>query len=1121
MMDPALPAARQGHPVILTNRTCRQRLAETGLQHLHDAPLDLFAARQVAHQIEVNGTRLFLLAQLNAALQWLCLRYLARHAIEADWEALHLATDRHFYPTLGQTFCLFQDAYALRDLPETALQPQGQGSAVVAARRRLMAAICLLDIQLDNPALNDLAPLFEEQTPTHRQRYKDVLDHLTALWPDQQEGSSLDQPLRNLLEAPRRAAPKNLEGQLDYALAYWSDLLPEELVRNLSIARAIAREEARQRAPGPGSVPLPEFGKTEDSWEPAAFTPDTDWMPNAVLLAKSIHVWLGQLSRQYDTSITTLDQIPDFELDRLARWGINALWLIGIWQRSRASRTIKQMRGNPEAEASAYALDNYRVAADLGGEEALDNLAARCTARGIRLACDVVPNHTGIDSEWVRHHPDWFIQSEHPPYPAYHFSGPDLCDDPAISIRIEDGYWDNSDAAVTFEHFDHYTGRRRYIYHGNDGTHMPWNDTAQLNFLLPEVRRMMSDLIVDVARRFRLIRFDAAMTLARKHFRRLWFPPPGGSAGVPSRSGWWLSNEDFDQAFPIEFWREVVDRINREVPDTLLIAEAFWLMESYFVRNLGMHRVYNSAFMNLLKREENAKYRRILKDVLAYNPEILKRYVNFMNNPDEATAVEQFGKDDKYFGTAILLATLPGLPMFGHGQIEGYREKYGMEFRQAYWDEQPDAGFIAHHEAQICPLLRQRRLFSEVQHFALYDLLTDQGVNENLFIYSNGSDEKRCLVIYNNSPEPAVGRISVSSPKALPDQEGETRPGKPLAEGLGLQTTEASFCRFRDHRDNLEHLRPIRSLHDGLEISLDGYQYHLFHDFQPLPDPDGAWDRLYRYLNGRAVPSLDAAALRFRQPALWQATQRLFAPERLLNLAGPLTDFPLQADGRVRFDTLAADFESWLGAFASATQLITTGGGPALRDRLTAMFNRVRQGLDLKDEGSRLTLLWSGEEALAGLTCPLISWQLCEECMLQFYRQRDPQRLLNDFGRFGLDQAWQEILPAAEPSADFLLVEVLLRTADALPHPAENLSALQQLTELPLVRRWLHINQYEEEVWFDRDRMQRLCAALVLQRLCAPTGSPVRLAADLNRFRRRIERAEASGYRLDKFLTLG
>ncbi len=1113
--------AQQGRPRLLVNHASRQRLTTAGLQHHHDAPLDLTAVRQIAHQLEVNGTRLFLLAQLNTALQWLCLHYLSHHAIEPHWQDVRFGANRHPYPSLGQTFCLFQKAYALRDLPDAALQPQGHGDAVATARRNLVAAICLLDIQLDNPALDDLAPLFTEQTPAHRLRYKEVLDRLTAMRPGQPGATPFEQPLRALLEAPRKAAPQDLAGQLDYAVAHWGDLLPAELVRNLTVAQAIAREEAQQRAPGPGPVAAPRFSSTPETWEPAAFTPDTDWMPNAVLLAKSIHVWLGQLSRQYDTTIATLEQIPDAELDRLAGWGINALWLIGIWQRSQASRTIKQMRGNPEAEASAYALSNYRVAIDLGGEAALTNLEARCAARGIRLACDVVPNHTGIDSEWVRQHPDWFIQSDHAPYPAYRFSGPDLCDDPAVSIRIEDGYWDHSDAAVTFEHLDHRTGQRRYVYHGNDGTHMPWNDTAQLNFLLPEVRRVMSDLIIDVARRFRLIRFDAAMTLARKHFRRLWFPPPGGSAGVPSRSGWWLSDEDFDRAFPVEFWREVVDRINREAPDTLLIAEAFWLMESYFVRTLGMHRVYNSAFMHLLKREENAKYRRILKDVLAYNPEILKRYVNFMNNPDEATAVEQFGKDDKYFGTAVLLATLPGLPMFGHGQIEGYREKYGMEFRQAYWDETPDTAFIAHHEAQICPLLRQRQLFSEVQHFALYDLLTAQDVNENLFIYSNGCGEERCLVVYNNSPEPANGRLSASAPKARPEQEGQTEPGRPLAEELGLSAANTPFCRFRDHRDNREHLRPLSALQNGLEISLDAYQYHVFYDFQPLPDPDGIWARLYRHLNGRAVPNLDAAALRFKQPALWQATQQLFAPNRLQKLARSLPDFPLSTDVRAQLDTLVADFEGWLNIFTSAAQLTIAGSGPALQDRLTAIFSRVKQGLNQQDDGQRLARLWSGTDALDGLTYPLLCWQLCEEFMQQLYQQRDPQRLRKDFKRFGLDQAWQETLPTAETAEDFTLVELLLLTAETLPHPAANLSALQQLTDQPQAHDWLQINQYEEDTWFDHDHMQRLCAALVLQRLCLPTGSPVQLTTDLERLQRRAERVEAGGCRLDKFLTVG
>ena len=161
-------------------------------------------------------------------------------------------------------------------------------------------------------------------------------------------------------------------------------------------------------------------------------------------------------------------------------------------------------------------------------------------------------------------------------------------------------------------------------------------------------------------------------------------------------------------------------------------------MEGYFVRTLGMHRVYNSAFMHMLRDEDNAKYRLAIKNTLEFDPQILKRYVNFMNNPDEKTAIEQFGNGDKYFGIAPCLSTLPGLPMFGHGQVEGFREKYGMEFRKPKWDETPDEGLIAGHEWRIFPLLHRRYLFADVEQFLLYDFFTPNGsVDEEVFAYSN------------------------------------------------------------------------------------------------------------------------------------------------------------------------------------------------------------------------------------------------------------------------------------------------------------------------------------------------------------------------------------------------
>ena len=133
----------------------------------------------------------------------------------------------------------------------------------------------------------------------------------------------------------------------------------------------------------------------------------------------------------------------------------------------------------------------------------------------------MVPNHTGIYSKWVIEHPDWYIQSDHPIFPGYNFSGQNLSNDDRVALFIEDGYWNRSDAAVLFKRVDTHTGSVTYIYHGNDGTSMPWNDTAQLNFLKHEVREAVLQTILHVAKQFPIIRLDAAMTLAKKHFQRL------------------------------------------------------------------------------------------------------------------------------------------------------------------------------------------------------------------------------------------------------------------------------------------------------------------------------------------------------------------------------------------------------------------------------------------------------------------------------------------------------------------------------------------------------------------------------------------------------------------------
>ena len=44
-------------------------------------------------------------------------------------------------------------------------------------------------------------------------------------------------------------------------------------------------------------------------------------MPRLVLVAKNTLVWLAQLSAQHGRTIRRLDEIPDSELDELARRG--------------------------------------------------------------------------------------------------------------------------------------------------------------------------------------------------------------------------------------------------------------------------------------------------------------------------------------------------------------------------------------------------------------------------------------------------------------------------------------------------------------------------------------------------------------------------------------------------------------------------------------------------------------------------------------------------------------------------------------------------------------------------------------------------------------------------------
>ncbi len=965
------------------------------------------------------------------------------HALFLEYTKLFFIRDRNFEPGKDSSDKQISD---VRENPEQLLED-------------LIVVWCLNS----NPALKPARKLFDVSPLAEKTYYQEAIREVQNYFKE----TAADDNLVEILLEPIRQAPESLEEQLNFIAEKW---IPGDSVHTQRALTSIdiLREENRVRMPGPGPAPVPEYPQTTVS-EPEKFSEDLDWMPNLVLIAKNVYVWLDQLSRKYEKLITRLDQIPDAELAMLAGWGITGIWLIGVWERSPASAKIKKLCGNPHAVASAYSLHSYTISEDLGGESALKNLKTRAARFGIRLGSDMVPNHTGIDSDWISEHPEWFISTEQCPFPGYTFKGPDLSSDPDIEIRIEDHYYDRTDAAVVFQRKDVISGEIRYIYHGNDGTDMPWNDTAQLNYLRSDVREAVIRTIIRTADLFPIIRFDAAMTLAKQHYQRLWFPEPGKGGAIPSRAAFSMSRNAFDELFPGEFWREVVDRCAEEVPNTLLLAEAFWLMEGYFVRTLGMHRVYNSAFMNMLRDEENEKYHMVMRNTLAFDPRILKRFVNFMNNPDEKTALEQFDKGDKYFGICVMLATLPGLPMFGHGQIEGFREKYGMEYRTALLQETPDEYMLQRHEAEIFPLLRNRSLFAEIDHFLLYDFETSAGdVNFDVFAYSNRKKDSAALVVYHNRYAETRGFVLYAADYSVPqssDAQGIIQ-RKHLLEGLNIKPKENGFLVFKDKISGTYFIRRTDMLREkGLFLDLGKYACYVFMEFRQVEDdPDGLYAKLEKALEGKGVPDIDQALRTIRFQPILEPFSGLFEDPEI---------FP----------------EKNFARFVSALRTFTSVRDAA---RYTAMIRKDRELIfrtfmqilpapdtdatdqDTQDCFQKFVAATGETVCFVVLTAWIFTHRLNRLIAIPDLQNRDIIRewMLHTV----INARLQNSCSVDSLAADLTELVPLLSDIEfsEIGHSLSGfLRFLVESIQNPDVQRFIQVNRFEEILWFNRERFQQ------------------------------------------------
>ena len=283
-----LPAAFDQR--LLLNRATHTRLAGIAA----DGPLDLTAARKVGLALQVSGSELLLMALLNAALRLTVRRYLERRGFRRDGDRLRVAGRSRRLPG-----CAAVHGHVLEEYPLPERLPAGSDTV----------ELFLLDVQLDNPALQRHRPLFDDAALSRRIDWRPLPARLAVLLTDPAQTGPWGRNLRDLLRDPLRAAPGDLAGQVAFVLATWGEWLPTELLLQLKVARAIALEEAQPRLAGPGPGPgAQDFSAGIGGDGPAAFSPDRDWMSSAVLIAKSVAVWLDQLGRQYGEPIHTLDQ---------------------------------------------------------------------------------------------------------------------------------------------------------------------------------------------------------------------------------------------------------------------------------------------------------------------------------------------------------------------------------------------------------------------------------------------------------------------------------------------------------------------------------------------------------------------------------------------------------------------------------------------------------------------------------------------------------------------------------------------------------------------------------------------------------------------------------------------
>jgi alpha amylase-like protein len=353
------------------------------------------------------------------------------------------------------------------------------------------------------------------------------------------------------------------------------------------------------------------------------------WPSAPVIYEVDTWPWLADVRRRIGADVT-LGEVPSTIWDEVAAPGADAVWLMGVWERSplglsiaaencalRRSFTTALTDLAPEdVVGSPYCVRSYTVDARLGGPEALAAARAELARRGLRLVLDYVPNHVAPDHPAVVTHPDWFVSG----------SAQERAEAP-------DAWFDLGGQVLA---------------HGRDPFFPPWPDVVQLNAYRPEVREATADVLADILDQCDGVRCDMAMLFTNDVFGKTW----GEHAGAAPAE---------------EFWPAVIGALRRRHPDALLIAEAYWDME-WTLQQQGFDFCYDKRLYDRLAREDAAAVRMHLGAGQDYQ----RRLIRFIENHDEprAAAALPGGRDH---AAAVAIATLPGATLWHDGQFEGRR----------------------------------------------------------------------------------------------------------------------------------------------------------------------------------------------------------------------------------------------------------------------------------------------------------------------------------------------------------------------------------------------------------------------------------------------------------------